>query len=297
MVGAAVLTAAAEPGVPVLMALALTFGLVDALYDPAAGTVPPLLLRPDELPRGPGAGPARLSSRPHARCAVGCAARRSRRGRPGLRGRRGHLRRRAGRGAGRPAAAGRGTAERAGRRSLLREVVAGLRYAGRHEVVRPLLLLVTALNALGGPVTSVGVLLRVREEDWGIGGLAAFQVAFSAAADRRDPRGRQEGRGQPAGDRRHLVGGAAGRRHRGDRAGADAARDAGGRRRGGADGRPGVGVPARPDPDDGGDAVPRPGDEPGRVLRGRRWPRWRWPCSARWPRSCRCPCSPPPAAC
>ena len=69
-----------------------------------------------------------------------------------------------------------------GRRSLLREVGAGLRYAGRHEVVRPLLLLVTALNALGGPVTSIGVLLRVREENWGIGGLAAFQVAFSAAA-------------------------------------------------------------------------------------------------------------------
>ena len=182
MVGAAVLTAAAEPGVPVLMALALTFGLVDALYDPAAGTVPPLLLRPDEIPRGQalsqlGYRAAHMLGAPlgallvaaggvalacvfdavtFAAVLVAVLAVRL----P-------------------PAVA---PPSGAGRRSLLREVVAGLRYAGQHEVVRPLLLLVTALNALGGPVTSIGVLLRVREEDWGIGGLAAFQVAFSAAA-------------------------------------------------------------------------------------------------------------------
>ena len=182
MVGAAVLTAAAEPGVPVLVALAVTFGLVDALYDPASGTVPALLLRPDEIPRGQAL--AQLGSRTASMVgaplgallvaaggiALACAVNAltfaavlvavlAVRLPPAV-----------------PRPSG------AGRRSLLREVATGLRYAGTHDVVRPLLLLVTALNAFGGPVTSIGVLLRVREEAWGIGGLAAFQAAFAAAA-------------------------------------------------------------------------------------------------------------------
>lgn len=182
MTGAVLLTAAAQAGMPVLVGLALTFGLVDALYDPAAATVPPLLLKSEELPRAQAL--AQLGSR--AADLVGAPL-----------------------GALLVAAGGIALAcaidavtfaavliavlavrlpaatrvsRSPARGSLLGEVAAGLRYAGRHEVVRPLLLLVTALNAFGGPVTSIGVLLRVREEGWGIGGLAAFEVAFAAAA-------------------------------------------------------------------------------------------------------------------
>jgi MFS family permease len=183
MAGAAVLTAATRPGVPLLVALAVTFGLVDALYDPAAGTVPPLLLRPDALPRGQAL--AQLCSRgadvvgaplgaalvAAGGLALACAADAVTFGAVLAAVLAVRL----------PAVVRSAPGERP-RTSLLRDVRAGLRYTAGHDVVRPLLLLVTALNGLGGPVTGLGVLLRVRAEGWGIGGLAAFEAAFSAAA-------------------------------------------------------------------------------------------------------------------
>jgi MFS family permease len=183
MAAAAVVAASAEPGVPVLVALAVTFGLVDALYDPAAGTVPPQLLRPDALPRGQAL--AQLCSRgadmvgaplgaalvAGGGLALACAVDAVTFGAV-----------LAAVLAVRLPSVVRASQAAGARTSLWRDVRAGLHYTAGHEVVRPLLLLVAALNGLGGPVTGLGVLLRVRAEGWGIGGLAAFEVAFSAAA-------------------------------------------------------------------------------------------------------------------
>jgi MFS family permease len=41
-----------SPGVPLLIAVALVFGLADAVFLPAAGTMVPLLLRPEQLSAG-----------------------------------------------------------------------------------------------------------------------------------------------------------------------------------------------------------------------------------------------------
>ena len=67
-------------------------------------------------------------------------------------------------------------------RGVLRELGAGLRYAGGHPVLRPLLLLMTACSLFAMPVINIGALLRVTEEGWGVGAYAAFVAVFSAGA-------------------------------------------------------------------------------------------------------------------
>ena len=180
----AVVVAAIGPSIPLLLTFAVVFGLVDAVYHPAAGMVPRALLHPAELPRGQAL--AQLGQRGAdvagaslggvlvvagglaLACAVdavtflvvlGCvlAVRLPR-----------------------PSRAARRDAE--GSRGVFLELREGLRYAAGNETIRVLLLLVTALNALGAPVTNIGVLLRIEHEGWGVGALAMFEALFAAGA-------------------------------------------------------------------------------------------------------------------
>jgi MFS family permease len=181
----AVVVAAIGPSIPLLLTFAVVFGLVDAVYHPAAGMVPRALLHPAELPRGQAlaqlgqrgadvigaslggvlvaAGGLALACAVNAMtflAVLGCvlAVRL-------------------------PRPTGRATRRDAeGSRGVFLELREGLRYAAGNETIRVLLLLVTALNALGAPVTSIGVLLRVEHEGWGVGALAMFEALFAAGA-------------------------------------------------------------------------------------------------------------------
>jgi MFS family permease len=183
-VGAAVV-ATIGTGIPLLVTFAVVFGLVDAVYHPAAGMVPRALLRPSELPRGQAFAQLGQRSADVAGACLGgvlvaagglalacavdavtflvvlCCILAVRLPRPPGRAER---------------------ADAAVRLGVVAELRAGLRYAAGDETLRVMLLLVTAINALGMPVVSIGVLLRIEQEGWGVGALAGFEALFAAGA-------------------------------------------------------------------------------------------------------------------
>lgn len=188
LVGAALYATGAAPGPVALVGLAAVFGVFDALYLPAAAAVPRRLLAPSELPRGIAATQLAGRGADLAGSALGgvliaaggvglawafdaatfavvlaavLAVRLPRR----------------------PASTVDASPSRSGgARRVLSDVVIGLRYVAGQPLLRSLLLLVTALNALGGPISNVGVVLLVEEQQWGVGVFAAFSAVFAAGA-------------------------------------------------------------------------------------------------------------------
>jgi MFS family permease len=172
----------ASPGLWILIALALVFGLVDALFMPAVGALPPLITAPSELARvqglrslgqrvgtivGPSAGglavavggPAGAFAAAGLVFAVSVVLLLMVRVRP--------------------AAA---PASDAPSRSPWQDLVDGLHYVRRHRLLVPLIA-VTGLGELGlsGPL-NIGMVLLSHQRGWGPSGLGLITGAFGAGA-------------------------------------------------------------------------------------------------------------------
>jgi len=186
ILGAAAALALASPGLWLLIAVALLFGVVDALFMPAVGALPPRLVTPDQLTRlqgmralavrsativGPPLGGIAMSlgGASIAFALAGCLFAISV---PLL------MTTRIG---GLPAPAPREAGAEAGT-GAWRDLVDGLRYLRRHPLVGPLVLS-GALNELGliGPL-NVGLILLTQERGWGSPGYGWIVAAFGAGA-------------------------------------------------------------------------------------------------------------------
>ncbi|MHC0432067.1 MFS transporter [Streptomyces sp. O3] len=186
VLAAAALLLAATPGVWSLVVLALVFGVVDALFLPAVGALPPRLTGPGQLARvqgmrGIAARIALITGPPLGGLAVALG------GTPAAFAAAGGLfalslallfavrigplpdRDRTG-----GAAAADGTA--------WRQLADGLRYIRRHRVLAPLVA-ATAVAELGfsGPA-NIGLVLLVDERGWGASGLGWLIAGFGAGA-------------------------------------------------------------------------------------------------------------------
>lgn len=172
--------ALAAPGVPLLVTVALVFGLADAVFLPAAGAIAPRLLHPDQIASGVGtttlaaraaltigaplggvlvaAGGLPLACLVNAATfVVSVASLASVRPRP--------------------------AASRSGpREPLLGALRAGLAYLVRHRLLR-VLLLVTLLTNLGfvGPM-NVGLALVSTARGWGAAGIGDMLAGFGIGA-------------------------------------------------------------------------------------------------------------------
>lgn len=171
---------AGAPRVPLLLAVALCFGVADAAHNPANATLPRQLVRPDDLGRVAGA------QQVARRLAVFVGA---------------------GLGGWLAAAYGFGAAmlvdaasfvvvgavlwvvarprivvRREVGGSLLRGLGEGFAYLRRDPRARRLVVSLSGLNLFIGPALAVGVSLRVAESGWGAGTLGAAQATVGVAA-------------------------------------------------------------------------------------------------------------------
>jgi MFS family permease len=163
-----------------LIAVAATFGMVDAFYDPASGTMPRQLVREADLV--PVASMFQLSGR--AATLVGAPL------------------------GGLLVAAGgldvvmvfdaasfvviaavlalllkpRFPRQRSGGATVLADLAEGFRYLRREAQARTLTIALCGLNVFVGPITAVGVALRARGEGWGATNLGIFEACIGAAA-------------------------------------------------------------------------------------------------------------------
>jgi MFS family permease len=163
-----------------LAGVAVVFGLVDALYDPASGTMPRQLVQPDDLAAVAamfqlGSRLAVLIGAPLGGVAVAAG--------------------------GLPAVmlidAGSFAAiavvlatllqprfprERSAGRSVRADLADGFGYLRRTANVRTLVTALSGLNLFVGPVTAVGLALRTKGEGWGAGNLGLFEACIGAGA-------------------------------------------------------------------------------------------------------------------
>ncbi len=165
---------------PLLVVVALLFGALDALHDPASGTMPRQLVRPDDL----AATAAMFQLGGRVATLVGAPL------------------------GGLVVATGGLTAvmlldaatfaviavvlvvvvhprfplERSTGTGVLADLRAGLGYLRRTANVRVLVLAISGLNLFVGPVLAVGLVLRTDEDGWGAGSLGLFQAAVGAGA-------------------------------------------------------------------------------------------------------------------
>ena len=187
ILGVAAALALTAPGLWLLIAVALVFGVVDALFMPAVGALPPRIVAPDQLVRLQGMRAlvirfGNIVGPPVDGLAMGLRRgdRRVHGGRGALRALRtvagGHPLRPAARGCG-----GRGRVRRRGR-SAWRELVDGLRYIRGHRLVGPLVVS-GAICELGlvGPL-NVGMILLADDRGWGSAGYGWIVGAFGAGA-------------------------------------------------------------------------------------------------------------------
>jgi MFS family permease len=171
-----------EVTIPLLVAIAVTFGAIDALYRPAASTMPRQLVRPDDLggvsamfqlsfrlasfvgaPLGGvlvAAGGLRLVMIVDAASFVALSVLLATVLKPRL-----------------PRALSRG-------RSMRADIVDGLAYIRRTSAVRTLVVALSGLNLFVSPVLAVGVVLRARDAGWSSTSLGLMEatIAVSAAA-------------------------------------------------------------------------------------------------------------------
>jgi len=175
-----VLIEAGEPSVWLLLAVAVAFGLADGLYDPAAGTMPRQLARPEDL--GPVSSMYQLGGR--LATLVGAPL------------------------GGILVAVGglsavmvfdavsfvviagvlfavvrpRFPLPRSVGRSVRADLADGFGYLRRTANARTLTIALCGLNLFVGPITAVGVALRTREEAWGATSLGMFEACIGAGA-------------------------------------------------------------------------------------------------------------------
>jgi MFS family permease len=180
LLAAIVVVEAGDPSLGLLLGVAVTFGLVDGLYNPASGTMPRQLVRPDDLSAVSsmfqlGSRTATLVGAPlggvlvasggldavmafdaasFAVIAVVLAV------------------------VVRP----RFTLERSRGASVRADLADGFRYLRRSATARTLTIAVSCLNVFVGPVTAVGVVLRTQAEGWGAASLGLFEASIGAAA-------------------------------------------------------------------------------------------------------------------
>jgi MFS family permease len=169
-----------ESSLVLLLVVAVVFGLVDGLYDPASGTMPRQLVRPEDLAAVSsmfqlGSRTATLIGAPlggflvatgglsdvmvfdaisFAVIAVVLAA------------------------LIRP----RFPLERSAGKSVRSDLVDGFRYLRGAPSARTLTIALSGLNVFVGPITAVGVVLRTRAEGWGATNLGVFEACIGAAA-------------------------------------------------------------------------------------------------------------------
>lgn len=193
LVAVACWVATAQPSVIVLMAAAISFGVCDAIYDPAANTIARQLVRPEDLPSYMGV--AQTASR--LGTMLGAALGGALVAHTGLAGSAsfnavtfllvvvfvaGWLVPRF--------ALARSEPERP-----WRAVVSGFRHLGANPTTRSLVLSLSGLNLAIGPATGLGFALRVKDAGWSATSVGVFEalVAMGAAAGaaaviRRRPR-------------------------------------------------------------------------------------------------------------
>jgi MFS family permease len=169
-----------ESSLALLLVVAVVFGLVDGMYDPASGTMPRRLVRPDDLAAVSsmfqlGSRIATLVGAPlggvlvatgglswvmlfdalsFAVIAVVLAL------------------------VVRP----RFDLERSKGRSVRHDLVDGFGYLRRAASARALTIALCGLNLFVGPITAVGVVLRTKAEGWGAANLGIFEASIGAAA-------------------------------------------------------------------------------------------------------------------
>ncbi|WP_281279364.1 MFS transporter [Streptomyces armeniacus] len=190
----------ASPGLWLLVAVALVFGAVDALFLPAVGALPPRLTGPDQLTRVQGMRALAIRTGHTAGPPLGGLA-------MGLGGtaaafacagglfalsltlllavRIGPLP--AGPAARTEGAAGTGDRTEAGaapgeRATAWRELVDGLRYIRRHRLIGPLVVSGAASEILLNGPLNVGLVLLAAERGWGASGMGWIVSAFGAGA-------------------------------------------------------------------------------------------------------------------
>ena len=181
LVAAALVVAAAGVSMALLLTVAILFGAVDALYNPASGTLPRRMVRSDDLVRL--AATRQLANR--LAVFVGAPARRPT-GRAGRSGRgdgrrrdlvRGHRR---GAGVRRPAALP--TAGAQWSLDPARPVRRASVTSARDRIARTLVIAFFGLNLCVGPVLAVGLVQRVHLDGWGSAALGWFQACSGISA-------------------------------------------------------------------------------------------------------------------
>jgi MFS family permease len=163
-----------------LLVVAVVFGLVDGMYDPASGTMPRQLVRPDDLAAVSsmfqlGSRIATLVGAPLGGVLVATG------GLPWVMAF--------------DAASfaviaivlalvikPRFALERSQGRSVRHDLVDGFGYLRRAANARTLTIALCGLNLFVGPVTAVGVVLRVKAEGWGAASLGIFEASIGAGA-------------------------------------------------------------------------------------------------------------------
>ncbi len=171
---------AGAPRIPVMLAVAVAFGITDALYNPANSTLPRQMVRPDDL--GAVAGMFQVSRRLAvlAGAAIG-----------------GWVAGAFGLGVAmlvdavtfavvgaaiwavvRP----RFTRPKSAATTMVRGILEGVSYVGRSELARTFVLATSGLNLFIGPALAVGVALRVSESHWGAGALGLVEACVGAGA-------------------------------------------------------------------------------------------------------------------
>jgi MFS transporter, DHA3 family, macrolide efflux protein len=168
------------PRIPVMFAVAIAFGITDAIYNPASSTLPRQMLRVDDLGRVSGMFQVTRRLANFAGAAIG-----------------GWL----------AAVFGLGIAmivdaatfaivgialwvfvrprfalPRAASPSVLRDIREGLGYVKRDEVARTFVIALTGLNLFIGPALAVGVALRVSQSGWGAGTLGIVEATVGVGA-------------------------------------------------------------------------------------------------------------------
>ena len=163
-----------------LLLVAAVFGLVDGMYDPASGTMPRQLVRPDDLAAVSsmfqlGSRTATLVGAPLGGVLVATGGLASVMAfdaisfaviavvlalllKP------------------------RFPLERSRGRSVRSDLADGFRYLRRAPSARTLTIAVSGLNLFVGPVTAVGLVLRTKAEGWGAANLGIFEACIGAAA-------------------------------------------------------------------------------------------------------------------
>lgn len=180
LAGALAVLALGGPSVPLLLAVAVGFGLCDAVFEPAAGTLSRQLVHDEDLAAM--AGATQTGSR------IGIMAGSALGGGLVVAG-------------GLEAAALLNAATyalvlgyvvlalrprfplpRADRERVLRSIRTGFGYLGRDATARTMVIALSGLNLAVGPALALGVALRAREEQWGAGSLGLLQALVGLGA-------------------------------------------------------------------------------------------------------------------